>query len=498
MKMNSTAYSFTIIVSYKDTEEYLSECVMSILKQSIGFKDNIQLILVDDHSSDRSKEIADLYGSKVPSQVLSIESEGNGVAAAKNTGLKYATGKYINFLDSDDRLEHNALEKIASFINTNEDVPFVSIPMEYFENQVGPHMLNSKFVSSRIIDIDEEPSSIQLSSASSFFRKEVFEKYSFDEKMIFGEDSKLLTNLILEYKKYGVVKNTTYFYRKRVRKNSSMQNTYSKDFYYSTFIDEFLLDLVNRYNVNGKIPLYLQHVIAYSLQWPLRQQEIPTGIDNKTITCFWSKVKMLLPCIEDEILLNLKYISGYQKWYLFCLKNNFDIKNPPIQVGDNIPKVEVHGNVYESLDKLSLNILSYNMTENTFYVVFTFVSKFSEESLKFYMLKDGKKIEIPVSRERKTKVLGTVVKEYVYLKFKCPLNQLSNMHFSIFVEMNGYAQKVRLSMKAQKVITAPLKQKRLTVSMTYNSSNRTFELKKQKRFYDVKAILKNSLMKLKK
>ncbi|MDV7737547.1 glycosyltransferase family A protein [Enterococcus casseliflavus] len=494
--MSSISYNFTIIVSYRNTEEYLSKCILSVLKQSIGFEKKVQLILVNDHSSDCSKEIADFFAAKIPDQVLSIESKGNGVAAAKNTGLKFAYGKYINFLDSDDYLSNDALEKVSSFFDSHSDVPLVSIPMEYFENQNGPHMLNYKFENTRVINIIDEPSAIQLSSASSFFLKEAIDNQEFDEKMIFGEDSKFVTNIVLKYHRYGIIHDTTYFYRKRIKQNSSMQNTYSQEFYYSTFIDEFLLRMIDEYAVDGEIPRYLQNIVAYSIQWPLRQQDVPIGINKSILEKFSDKVRTLLSYIDDEILLNLKYISGYQKWYLLCLKKDLDFNNPPIKIDNDIPSIEIDGKIYESLDKLSLNIQSYDIDETSFYVVFSFVSKFSNDKLKFYKITSNEKIQLVPSIERTTRVLGKVVKEYVYLQLIYPLNRLSDESFSILVECDGYSSKIRLSMKAQKKIARSLKYKRLTVSLKYDSSERRFDLSKHKRFYDLRTISKNTLNKL--
>ena len=124
-------------------------------------------------------------------------------------------------------------------------------------------------------------------------------------------------------------------------------------------------------------------------------------------------------------------------------------------------------------------------------MVFSFVSKFSNDKLKFYKITSSEKTQLVPSTERTTKVLGKVVKEYVYLQLVYPLNRLSDESFSILVECDGYSSKIRLSMKARS-----LKYKRLTVSLKYDSSERRFVLSKNKRFYDLRTISKNTLNKL--
>ena len=99
----------SVIIPFYNTAEYLSESVESVLGQSLG---NIELILVDDGSSDGSGEIAEEYQRKQPEKVRVLHQKNQGPAAARNAGLDLAGGKYVHFLDSDDRLVRHALETL--------------------------------------------------------------------------------------------------------------------------------------------------------------------------------------------------------------------------------------------------------------------------------------------------------------------------------------------------------------------------------------------------
>ncbi|MCS0543154.1 glycosyltransferase family 2 protein, partial [Aeromonas veronii] len=164
-------FLFTIIICYKDTEKYIQLALDSLYRQTLGFRESIQVVMVNDGSKDNSKNIVELNKRYNPENIVSVDSEGEGVAAAKNTGLKYAKGKYVNFLDSDDYLSNDALLKVKGFFNKHEEIDIVAIPMYLFDNQIGPHMLNNKFSFSRVIDVNDEPESILLSSASSFIKR---------------------------------------------------------------------------------------------------------------------------------------------------------------------------------------------------------------------------------------------------------------------------------------------------------------------------------------
>ena len=99
--MNQT---ISVIVPVFNVAGYLPQCVDSILSQDYG---NLEVILIDDGSTDGSGEICDRYAA-LDSRVRAIHQKNGGAAAAKNAGLRLATGEYLAFADSDDYLEPDA------------------------------------------------------------------------------------------------------------------------------------------------------------------------------------------------------------------------------------------------------------------------------------------------------------------------------------------------------------------------------------------------------
>lgn len=109
----------SVIVPFYNVEEYISRCLYSIINQSYR---NIEIILVDDGSTDRSSEIAKEYASK-DDRIILISQKNSGQAAARNVGLRNATGDYISFVDSDDWLEVNMLERLIKIMElANSDI----------------------------------------------------------------------------------------------------------------------------------------------------------------------------------------------------------------------------------------------------------------------------------------------------------------------------------------------------------------------------------------
>ena len=122
----------SVIVPVYNVKQYLRRCVDSILKQTY---ENIEIVLIDDGSTDESGAICDRYAQK-DVRVKVIHKENGGVSSARNEGLKYIKGKYVNFLDSDDKLSENTLEEVYLFFEQHYiETDVVAIPMYFFDGQ---------------------------------------------------------------------------------------------------------------------------------------------------------------------------------------------------------------------------------------------------------------------------------------------------------------------------------------------------------------------------
>ena len=106
----------SVIVPVYNVEKYLDKCVQSILNQTY---ENIELVLVDDGSTDGSSKICDKYGN-IDSRVKVIHKENGGLSSARNRGIDEAGGKFITFIDSDDYIHHQMLEILYEGIIKNK------------------------------------------------------------------------------------------------------------------------------------------------------------------------------------------------------------------------------------------------------------------------------------------------------------------------------------------------------------------------------------------
>lgn len=117
----------SVVIPIYNSEKYLNECVDSILNQTVK---EIECILVDDGSTDSSPAICDDY-AKADSRVRVIHQKNARIGAARNAGINIATGDYITFIDSDDRLELDAYEVALKYLkDTGADM--IQWDVQYF------------------------------------------------------------------------------------------------------------------------------------------------------------------------------------------------------------------------------------------------------------------------------------------------------------------------------------------------------------------------------
>lgn len=118
-------YKVSVIIPVYNAEENLENAIKSVINQTIGFE-NIELILIEDNSTDKSRNIIKSYHDKYPNNVVPYYSENNHgfPGFGRNVGLKLASSDYIMFLDNDDEYKEDICEKLYETI-TSKDVDYV-------------------------------------------------------------------------------------------------------------------------------------------------------------------------------------------------------------------------------------------------------------------------------------------------------------------------------------------------------------------------------------
>ena len=112
----------SIIVPVYNVQNYIDECIESIIGQK---EDDVEIVLVDDGSTDQSGKICDSWAKKTPNTIV-VHKENGGLSSARNAGLDNASGEYILFVDSDDKIASGSLTAILDCIDeTKADYYFL-------------------------------------------------------------------------------------------------------------------------------------------------------------------------------------------------------------------------------------------------------------------------------------------------------------------------------------------------------------------------------------
>ena len=171
-------FKFSVVMPIYNIESFLNEAINSVINQSIGFKDNIELILVNDGSTDNSETICKKYQEQYQNNIKYIKQENKGVSNARNNGIKLAKGEYINYFDGDDVWNNEVFEKVYNYFQKNKNIDVISCRQKYFENKTKTHSLDYKYKEgSQIIDINKKPDYIQMSVASTFIKSNIAKIY---------------------------------------------------------------------------------------------------------------------------------------------------------------------------------------------------------------------------------------------------------------------------------------------------------------------------------
>lgn len=147
----------SVIIPVYNVEKYLRQCLDSVINQT--YKD-LQIICVDDASTDKSLEILQEYAKK-DNRIIIVQNEVNlKLGPARNHGMKYATGEYIHFLDSDDWLELDAYEKLVNHLEKAGDVDVLQFLWRNVCMVTGntePYKYNINEITEKVINIDNTP-----------------------------------------------------------------------------------------------------------------------------------------------------------------------------------------------------------------------------------------------------------------------------------------------------------------------------------------------------
>lgn len=208
----------SLIIPVFNVEEYLRQCLESIIKQSFS---NYEVILVDDGSTDKSMEIIREYEKKFK-RVKILSQRNKGVSEARNLALKHAKGEYVLYIDSDDFLKFNMLELMVNEANkTKADIVMCNYNLYYGVNNknnrvVSYNVLEDKiYSSSEVIDMILN-FNIQGQLWNKLFKRSLLLENNFEfESGRYVQDIFPVFKVINNSNKIAFINEYLYYYRQR-------------------------------------------------------------------------------------------------------------------------------------------------------------------------------------------------------------------------------------------------------------------------------------------
>jgi|GEM_PF-3494228 len=241
----------SVIIPTYNSEKTISETLISVRNQTYT---NIECIIVDDNSSDKTlKSINDIIGNDPRFKIIH-NLKNKGGAKARNQGLRKAKGEFIMFLDSDDLIKNDCIEKRVSFFNNNLD--YIVFPnFERFKNKIGDiknnSILNSKHQKCPLQEFLVHKLPLPWNISSVLWSKDAIDKLGgFNENYRRMQDVELHTRALIVRLKYKLIWNSPdFFYRETVDDERIKEK---RNFFYNAsivYIKE-ILTFTTKYNPN--------------------------------------------------------------------------------------------------------------------------------------------------------------------------------------------------------------------------------------------------------
>ena len=310
----SNNIAVSIVIPVYNAEKYLVKCLESVVNQTLK---NIEIIIIDDGSSDSSSEICEEYATK-DNRIIYYKKENEGLAAARQDGIERANGEYVGFVDSDDWLELNMYERMYDEASKeNADIVFCNCffnDSETDRTHLEPGNYDRKRIEDEILPrslsgISNKGSNsvIRWSNCLRIYRLALIRdnNISFGRKFRRSQDLQLTFETTLHAQKYVSI-NDEFLYHNRTEGNAdSLSRGYTKNYWklIRPLIDKLYED-VNNYKKQDLIDK--MHLCAFFFA--------VNGVQNeyeKSRFGFFKKIKMLNEVVKDPVIRNaIKYVNS--------------------------------------------------------------------------------------------------------------------------------------------------------------------------------------------
>ena len=315
-------YKATVIVPVYNVERFLRGCLKSLTEQTIGFE-NIEVVLVNDGSTDNSEAVCREFADKYDNVFL-YSKENEGLSKTRNYGLARSHGKYIFFLDSDDKLRADTVKSVTDFFDTvYDEVDLVTyrIIQYYGEKPVIVHYRYRTLTKTGVYDLtDPDNRFITQTNINICIKNRGEDNLLFDTTPNFRhEDEKYCCDILREKMKIGFCSDGEYIYN-RDNVDSIVSTKFSPENIFDTSMTfyEKLFDSFGRF-----VPTYYQGIVFNDLRWKLKDGKLlPLHLSGEDWEKANIRIDRLLERIEEDTIVLHPSVSENRLFYWLLRRPN--------------------------------------------------------------------------------------------------------------------------------------------------------------------------------
>lgn len=307
---------FSLIAAVYNVARYLPEFIDSIEQQTFPLE-RLQVIVVDDGSTDDSLTLLKSWSERRPDLVTVLSQQNGGQGSARNLGLEHATGEWLTFPDPDDYVDKDYFEKVDEFLRLHRGSTMIATNRIVFDEATNErkdnHPLKRFFdVGDRQVDLREFPEFFHGAVNAGFFRADLVEREQlrFDVRVRPNfEDGHYCSRYLLATDEpvIGFIKSARYVYRRRSDRSSTVQTALLDP-------DRFLaapryghLDALRRgVEQHGEAPEWLQNFILYELSWyfeaDARMSDVATAAHGEVAERFVETLREIAGLLSPRVI----------------------------------------------------------------------------------------------------------------------------------------------------------------------------------------------------
>lgn len=301
----------SVIVPIFNAEKYLDSCIQSVLRQTYR---NWELILVDDGSKDRSGAIADEY-QQADKRIRVLHTPNAGVSSARNQGIELATGNYIAFLDADDELTDDCLEKLTkTAVSDNADI----VAGRYCSGRNSAEQKEHKFIwrEQEAVKNSLMDNPFTYSAWAKLYRTDFIGETRFDSRLKVSEDSYFVFQLLCKMPIFIALEDKIYLYRNNPE--SATNEAFSSKFFDVLRVADLKSEIVEQQfpemmdlaiNMQLKARMSLLRVLA------VRTKNEYHDLENEMLAWIKRNRQFYIPATKDDE--RWMFILRHQMYYVY-------------------------------------------------------------------------------------------------------------------------------------------------------------------------------------